>query len=86
MKTVRFEDLSEEVKAKIIAAQADENQAEVDFEFNFEALIEKGKKIGFDIELENIKYSGFYSQGDGLSFTCFVDTKKFVEEADHGLI
>lgn len=86
MKTVRFEDLSEEVKKKIIYAQADENQSEVDFEFNLEGLVNKGKEIGFDIEQVNIRYSGFYSQGDGLSFTCFVDTKKFIEEADHGLI
>lgn len=86
MKTVRFEDLSEEVKKKIIDAQADENQSEVDFECIFEGLVNKGKEIGFDIELENIRYSGFYSQGDGLSFTCFVDTKKFIEKADHDLI
>lgn len=86
MKTVRFEDLSEEVKKKIIDAQADENQSEVDFECIFEGLINKGKEIGFDIELKNITYSGFYSQGDGLSFTCFVDTKKFIENADHDLV
>lgn len=86
MKTVRFEDLDEKVKNKIIIVQSDENQTDVDFECIFEGLINKGKEIGFDIEPENIKYSGFYSQGDGLSFTCFVDTKKFIEEADHGLI
>ena len=33
-------------------------------------FIEEMEKRGIDIEYKNVKFSGFYCQGDGASFTC----------------
>lgn len=38
---------------------------------------EDGKELGFDIE--DIRFSGFWSQGDGASWTGAVEVKKFLE-------
>ena len=42
-----------------------------------QCAIEDGKEKGFDIE--DIRFSGFWSQGDGASWTGRVDLKQFIE-------
>ena len=47
------------------------------YEFVYERAKEDGAKRGF--EIEDIRFSGFWSQGDGASWTGSVDVKQFVE-------
>lgn len=47
------------------------------YEFVYECAKEDGAKRGF--EIEDIRFSGFWSQGDGASWTGSVDVKQFVE-------
>jgi len=44
----------------------------------YEASKQKGKELGFNIE--DIRFSGFYSQGDGASWTGSVDLLEFIEK------
>jgi hypothetical protein len=46
-------------------------------DFVFEGFIERMRKVGIGIEASNIQYSGFCSQGDGASFTCYIDGENF---------
>lgn len=47
------------------------------YEFVYERAKEDGAKRGF--EIEDIRFSGFWSPGDGASWTGSVDVKQFVE-------
>lgn len=71
MKTVNVElfsinELSEDVKKKAI--EKERSNCDVDLQFTVEYIEEILTCLGF--ESPKISYSGFYSQGDGLSFTC----------------
>ena len=44
----------------------------------YENAIENAKELGFDIE--DIRFSGFWSQGDGASWTGYVDLLVFIEK------
>ena len=48
------------------------------WEFIFYDFIEDAAKKGFEVEFEDISFSGFCSQGDGASFTGNVDVEKFL--------
>ena len=64
------------------------------YEFLFENFVERAKSEGFEIEVNtvgkrkeySINFSGFYSQGDGLSFTGDIDTDKFFKGKDKKLV
>lgn len=47
------------------------------WQHTYQCAIEDGKEKGFDIE--DIRFSGFWSQGDGASWTGRVDLKQFLE-------
>ena len=47
------------------------------YEFVFEGAKERGKEKGFDIE--GIYFTGFWSQGDGASWSGSVDILKYIE-------
>lgn len=69
----KFDELSDSVKKKVVDKQRE------NFEFFYEFVLEDAKQIlemlGFyDIK---ISYSGFYSQGDGASFTGKFNSSKF---------
>lgn len=83
-KGVPFEELSPESKQKAIEKQQDINVDDDEWwEYTIEAFIEDMQELyGVDVEEGDVKFSGFYSQGDGASFTGEVgDVKKFLEKA-----
>ena len=66
----KFNELSKDVQEKLIEKNRD---IYTDFDWytviydNFSQNVEQD--YGIEINIENIKFSGFYSQGDGASFT-----------------
>jgi hypothetical protein len=76
--TYSFDELSQEAKQNAINNNRD---AEVDFDW-WDPIIEEFEKNMEEIGMKEVKceFSGFYSQGDGASFTGWVaDNKKFLE-------
>ncbi len=45
-----------------------------------EAFCDLAKEQGFDVEPANCSYTGFWSQGDGASFTCEISLRTYQEE------
>lgn len=84
----RFKELNERVQQKIV----NDNINMFDDDFNLfvadlkDIWIDILEKAGFYVEGEKIKYSGFHTQGDGLSFTCdSINTAAVLAYADkHG--
>jgi hypothetical protein len=79
-KVYTFNELSEEIQEKVINAYRD-NSYNFDFndfhgQFIIDYWIEKLQDIGF--EDAQIEYTGFYSQGDGASFTASVNIEKLI--------
>lgn len=72
VKLYDFHELDKNVQKKIVLQNI--NMFLDDFNVYADDLknlfVEDLKDAGFYVEQENILYSGFYSQGDGLSFTC----------------
>ena len=62
-----FSELSQEQKAKALERHRDWNVDCQWWEFTYDDAKEIGKMLGFDVE--NIQFSGFWSQGDGACFT-----------------
>lgn len=62
-----FDELSEKAKNKAMEDYA----VNLDFGFYAECIIDDAKAIGelMGIDIDNVYYSGFYSQGDGAMFT-----------------
>jgi hypothetical protein len=78
IKTVyKFEELSDEAKEKAINSFRDDP---MDFENEADCIIMNWQERLFNIGFEDadIKYCGFYSQGQGASFTADVDTEKVI--------
>lgn len=79
MKTIQayqFNELPEAIQEKVL------DQFNTDYLYNHDPILEGMKEDLESIGLEDIdiKYSGFWSQGDGLSFTCYVnDAALFLE-------
>lgn len=69
VKLFKFSELSEEAKQTAIENWRN-NQNNDDFQFAAESIIDDAKEIGklLGIDISNIYYSGFYSQGDGACF------------------
>ena len=73
-KVYKFDELSEEVKEKVIQNYREGN---LDYEWwnsYFDDFKEIGKLMG--IKIDNIYFSGFYSQGDGACFEGSYDYNK----------
>ena len=49
------------------------------YEFIIENFTTEAEKIGFDIDPDNVSFSGFWNQGDGASFTGTVDMLDFLK-------
>lgn len=66
-----FSELSEEVKAKIAEKERENFEPPYDwYEYLIEQFVERIKEnYGIDVEKSDVKFSGFWSQGDGASFT-----------------
>lgn len=45
----------------------------------YEGFCEKANSEGFMVTADNISFSGFWSQGDGASFTCTVNVLDFIK-------
>jgi hypothetical protein len=75
----KFDDLSKEAKEKAIEKHREFLSEVWDGDYVQDDFKEDMKKWGID-EIE-IQYSGFWSQGDGASFTGWIDIPKFLKEA-----
>lgn len=72
-----FDELPENIKAKVLENERDINVDGKWYEFVYEMWEEKLEAMGFDSP--DISFSGFWSQGDGASFTSkHVDIEKFL--------
>lgn len=69
-----FRELSEEVQQEIIDRNRERNVDYNWWEFTIDYWKEKLEQIGFDNA--DIRFSGFWSQGDGASFTAYCDSEK----------
>jgi len=47
--------------------------------FSVEDFCERVKKIGFNIDSEDVQFTGFWSQGDGASFTGSIDILEYLK-------
>lgn len=75
VKVFQFDELSEEAKEKAREWWREGFQYE---EFDYEPIFDDAKEIGklLGITIDNIYFTGFYSQGDGASFTGDYSYKK----------
>ncbi len=72
----KFSELSPKIKAKVLDSERDSNTgSEYWSDSIVEDFISVAKCFGFEIESDDIRFSGFGSQGDGASFTCRVNVK-----------
>ena len=62
-----FDELGETAQAKVIDTMRDLNTDYEWYDFIYDDVKEIGSMLG--IEIDNIYFSGFYSQGDGAQFT-----------------
>ena len=73
--------VNETVTQRILEKHSDIN---VDFEGWYEDIIENFcenvEKIGFNVTIDDVQFSGFWSQGDGASFTGSIDILKYLKE------
>lgn len=77
IKLFEFEELSQEVQAKVLEKFSDINVDDNWHDDSLENFKTELAEVGFT-EAE-ISYSGFWSQGDGLSFDSKIDIDKFAE-------
>jgi len=73
-----FDELTPEIQEKVIENNYDINIFGDWYEFVFDDYAEKIKE-NYGIEINNINFSGFNSQGDGASFECNIHVKNFLE-------
>ena len=65
-----FDELSESVKSRVLDKFRDINVNYDEWcDYIFDDFQEVAKRLGFDINRKDIRFTGFYSQGDGASFT-----------------
>ena len=74
VKTYKFSELSEEVQKEVLDRNRERNVHFNWWEYSIEYWKEKLEQIGFDNA--DIRFSGFWSQGDGASFTAYCDSEK----------
>lgn len=76
-KTYDFDDLEPDIQERVLD-RFREAASEFDFQFSSECVIEDAKEVGklLGINIQNIYYSGFSSQGDG---ACFDSSFEYVK-------
>jgi len=74
----KLDELSAEARETAIRSQQDFLAEMWDPEFTYDYYEEKLQEAGF--ENAKINYSGFYSQGDGASFTADINLKVYVQK------
>jgi len=80
IKLYNFEELSEELQEKIIEKNRYMNVEFFDWYWiTYENFIEDLKKQGFYTDKENVDFSGFSCQGDGASFTGYIDLLEYLK-------
>ena len=67
-----FDELPEESQQKLIEGFRKDYDPFYDHIYD-EFIKDMSEKYGADIDVDNIQWSGFWSQGDGASFTCDFD-------------
>ena len=80
IKVYSFNELSEEAQERA-CQQVGDSMTDDDawYEGNLDMFVEHCKEYGMEVDVDNIKFSGFGSQGDGASFVCDnIDTKKIL--------
>jgi hypothetical protein len=66
-----FDELPPEAKEKALDKQRDINvDSDSWYEPIIDGFIEDMEEFGINIDIEDVQFTGFYSQGDGASFTC----------------
>ena len=88
MKTLEFKNLPKNIQEKIVKQEIDdmyEFGSQYDPDAMLEGFVRKLRLIGFALEVDDISYSGFSSQGDGLSFVGELDIGVFCTKvlSDH---
>lgn len=75
----KYPDLSDKAKEKVLQEYV-ENYLDYDWwDSTYEFYVEKLKELGITTTPDDIRFSGFYSQGDGASFTGTLDLRVFLE-------
>ena len=88
MKTLEFKNLPKNIQEKIVKQEiADmyEFDSQYDPDVMLEGFVRKLRIIGFSLDVDDISYSGFSTQGDGLSFVGELDIGVFCTKvlSDH---
>lgn len=76
--TYKFNELPAEAKAKVLKNNHDINTEENWYEYYFDEVHERLEDLGYNNV--DISFSGFWSQGDGASFTADIDLIKWLKE------
>jgi hypothetical protein len=66
---------NKKVAEKIIEKYRDINTDFDWYNYTIEEFVGEMESKGLDIDPKNVKFSGFWSQGDGASFTCDLSSK-----------
>jgi hypothetical protein len=76
---MKYQDLSVEAK-EVALAEHTNNSADYDWSESVkEDWVERLEKCGIYTDVKSILWEGFWSQGDGASFTGSIDLKEFLE-------
>lgn len=75
--THKFKELPEDIQGKVIEKNRDIHVNFDWWDYTIQNWKEKLSAIGFDGA--DIRWSGFWSQGDGASFTAYCDTQKILD-------
>jgi len=84
MKTIKlelynFKELDKEAKQKALTTYQDLNIGFDWWDDEFEDFIELCSYLGITVNKDSINFSGFYSQGDGSSFSALADIPRLVQ-------
>jgi len=75
----KYPDLSDKAKEKVLQKYVD-NYLNYDWwDSTYDFWVDELEKFGITTTLNDISYSGFWSQGDGASFTGTLDLRVFLE-------
>ena len=78
LKLYSFNELDKEAKQKALTTYQDLNVGFNWWDDEFEDFIELCSYLSITVKKESIRFRGFYSQGDGSSFSAIVDIPKLV--------
>lgn len=81
---ITFDELSEKAKERACQQIGDAmTDDEWWYEPIFDMFVGRCREYGMEVDVDDIHFTGFYSQGDGASFTCNnIDTKKLLNSLE----